>query len=31
MGINPDSLSDDEWACRVKELEWIRKKEAKGN
>jgi len=25
---DPDSLSDEEWAMRVKELEWIRKKEA---
>jgi hypothetical protein len=25
---NPDSLSNEEWAMRLKELEWIRKKEA---
>jgi hypothetical protein len=25
---DPDSLTDDEWAMRLKELEWIRKKEA---
>lgn len=25
---DPDSLSDEEWAQRLKELEWIRKKEA---
>jgi len=25
---DPDSLSNDEWAMRLKELEWIRKKEA---
>ncbi len=29
MGIqDPDSLSDIEWARRLKELEYIRKKEA---
>jgi len=28
MGIqDPDSLTDTEWARRLKELEWIRKKE----
>lgn len=26
---DPDSLSDEEWAMRFKELEWIRKREAK--
>lgn len=26
---NPDSLSDEEWAMRLKELEWIRKSEVK--
>jgi hypothetical protein len=25
---DPDSLSDEDWAMRIKELEWIRKKEA---
>lgn len=25
---DPDSLSDEEWAMRFKELEWIRKREA---
>lgn len=30
MGIeNPDSLSDEQWAMRIKELEYIRKEEAK--
>jgi hypothetical protein len=28
---DPDSLSDEEWAMLVKELEWIRKEEAKKN
>jgi len=28
MGFNPETLTDQEWAARVKELEWIRKKEA---
>jgi hypothetical protein len=28
---DPDSLSDDQWAQRVKELEYIRKKEAESN
>jgi hypothetical protein len=28
---DPDSLSDEEWAMRFKELEWIREREAKGN
>ncbi|MGN0187425.1 MAG: hypothetical protein ACI392_06750 [Paludibacteraceae bacterium] len=27
----PDSLSDEEWAMRLKELEWIRRKEAETN
>lgn len=26
---DPDSLSDTEWAMLVKELEWVRKEEAK--
>jgi hypothetical protein len=26
---DPDSLSDEEWAMRYRELEWIRKKEGK--
>jgi len=24
---NPDSLTDTQWAMRVKELEWLRQKE----
>jgi hypothetical protein len=29
LGIaDPDSLTDEEWAMRVRELEYIRKKEA---
>lgn len=28
---DPDSLSDEEWAMRLKELEWIRRKEAEAN
>ena len=28
---DPDSLDDAEWAMLVKELEWIRKEEAKKN
>jgi len=28
---DPDSLTDDEWAARIKELEWIRQEEAKSN
>lgn len=28
---DPDSLSDDEWAMRVRELEWIRQAEAAAN
>lgn len=27
----PNRLSDEEWAARFKELEWIRREEAKGN
>jgi len=27
MGIDPDSLTDAEWASRIKELEFIRKTE----
>ncbi len=30
MHIDPDTLTDEEWAARVKELEWLRKTEAKG-
>lgn len=26
---HPDELSDEEWAMRVKELEWVRSEEAK--
>ncbi|MCQ2359954.1 MAG: hypothetical protein MJ009_00535 [Paludibacteraceae bacterium] len=29
--INPDSLTDQEWAMMLKELEWIRSEEAKAN
>lgn len=30
MGIqNPDALSDEEWAMRINEMEYIREKEAK--
>lgn len=28
LHIDPDVLTDDEWAIQVKSLEWIRKKEA---
>jgi len=28
---NPDSLTDEEWAQSIKELEWIRKEEARAN
>jgi len=28
---DPDSLSDQEWAMRWKELDWIRQQEAKAN
>jgi hypothetical protein len=28
---DPDSLSDEEWAMRFKELEWVREQEARGN
>jgi len=31
MRIDPDSLSDEEWACRVRELEYLRREEAKAN
>ena len=26
---NPEDLTDEEWAMRVRELEWLRKEEAK--
>lgn len=26
---NPEDLTDEEWAMRLKELEWIRREEAK--
>jgi hypothetical protein len=29
LHINPDDLSDEEWAARVRELEYIRIQEAK--
>lgn len=28
---DPDSLTDEEWAMRIKELEWVRKEEEKAN
>jgi len=28
---DPDSLSDDQWAMKFRELEWIRKKEREAN
>ena len=28
---DPDKLSDEEWAMRMEELRWIRKKEAQSN
>jgi hypothetical protein len=28
---DPDSLNNEEWCMRVKELEWIRKREAEAN
>ena len=28
---DPDSLTDEEWAMRFRELEWIRKSEAEAN
>ncbi len=28
---DPDSLTDEEWAARLRELEWIRREEAKAN
>lgn len=28
MHIDPDSLTDEEWAMRVNELRWIREEEA---
>lgn len=28
---DPDSLSDEEWAMRFRELEYIRREEAKAN
>ena len=27
----PENLTDEEWVMRVKELEWVRKEEAKAN
>nr|DAE28544.1 MAG TPA: hypothetical protein [virus sp. ctOZh10]DAX94446.1 MAG TPA: hypothetical protein [Caudoviricetes sp.]DAX96964.1 MAG TPA: hypothetical protein [Caudoviricetes sp.] len=29
--INPDLLTDEEWAMRVEELKWIRAKEAEAS
>ncbi|MDD4437287.1 MAG: hypothetical protein PHS04_04545 [Tissierellia bacterium] len=29
LHIEPDALSDDEWAVAIKALEWLRKNEAK--
>lgn len=31
LSADPDSLTDQEWAMRIKELEWIREEEAKAN
>lgn len=28
---DPDSLTDEEWAMMIRDLEWIRKEEAKAN
>ncbi len=28
LHIDPDTLTDEEWAIQVKSLEWIRKKES---
>ena len=28
---DPDSLSDEDWCMRLRELEWIRKKEGEAN
>jgi hypothetical protein len=28
MHVDPDTLTDDEWIMMLKDLEWIRKKEA---
>jgi hypothetical protein len=28
---DPDSLTDEEWAMRQRELEWVRKEEEKTN
>lgn len=28
---DPEDLSDEEWAMRVKEMEWVRMEEAKAN
>ncbi len=28
---DPDSLTDEEWAMRQRELEWVRKEEEKAN
>lgn len=29
--LNPDELTDEEWAMAWKELEWVRSEEAKSN
>ncbi len=29
--LDPDSLTDEEWAMRLAELRWIREKEAEAN
>jgi hypothetical protein len=31
MHLDPDSLSDDEWAMVIRDLEWIREMEKKAN
>lgn len=31
MRVDPDSLSDEQWAVMVNDLQWIREEEAKVN
>jgi len=31
LHINPDELTDEQWAYAWKDLEWIREQEAKAN
>lgn len=28
LGVNPDKLTDEEWAIKVQNLNWIRQQEA---